>query len=236
MSIKCREYDYFYKGQSNLRIVQVSDLHNNKFKNGELIQRIRELSPNLIAVTGDFLDRHRPNDREESLNFFKQATDICTVYCIEGNHEYALKKFVDWQTLIRPYGVRILSNSFEDITIMDSELRLAGTTEKSTAAQISAMQTKERLTITLAHRPERINSYQKADCELVLCGHAHGGQVRIFGQGLFAPEQGVFPKYTRGIYKCGSTTMIVSAGLGNTVCVPRIFDPYELVLINLKCK
>ena len=94
----------------------------------------------------------------------------------------------------------------------------------------------ENYTILLSHRPELFDLYCEAGTDLVLSGHAHGGQVRIpFVGGLVAPNQGLFPEYTEGLYEKDGIKMIVSRGLGNSIIPLRVNDPPELVLITLNC-
>lgn len=94
---------------------------------------------------------------------------------------------------------------------------------------------KNEFCILLAHRPELINLYEKYNIDLVLSGHAHGGQFRFLGiKGIIAPGQGIFPKYTSGLYRKKNTSMIVSRGLGNSVIPIRIFNRPELVVIDLE--
>ena len=82
--------------------------------------------------------------------------------------------------------------------------------------------------ILLSHHPEYFQRLPKG-IHLVLSGHAHGGQWRLFGRGLYAPNQGWLPRYTKGIYE---KRMIVSAGLTNTAHVPRLFNPTEVIYVT----
>ena len=95
---------------------------------------------------------------------------------------------------------------------------------------------KTKLGILLSHRPEKMDIYAKYNMDLVFSGHAHGGQVRIFNQGLLSPSQGFFPKYTSGRYDKGSTTMILSRGLGRTIFTTRLFNKPDIVVLSLKSK
>ena len=92
--------------------------------------------------------------------------------------------------------------------------------------------------ILLAHRPEAIDEYRQMDFDLILSGHAHGGQWRIPGwiNGVYAPGQGFFPRYAGGVYPLDDLVMIVSRGLSNNTWVPRIFNPPELVMIELTAR
>jgi predicted MPP superfamily phosphohydrolase len=93
----------------------------------------------------------------------------------------------------------------------------------------------DRLQLVLAHEPQYIEVYRNSEPDLVLSGHAHGGQFRIPGiGGLVAPGQGIFPKYTSGLYRTGNTTMIVSRGLGNSIIPIRIFNRPHVIIIELR--
>lgn len=86
--------------------------------------------------------------------------------------------------------------------------------------------------ILICHHPEYYERYVKPlPIDLMLCGHAHGGQVRIFGRGIFSPGQGFFPKYTSGIY---DGRLAVSRGLANHSALPRVFNDTEVVFLNLR--
>ncbi|MDO4564144.1 MAG: metallophosphoesterase [Clostridia bacterium] len=234
MKLIVTRYEYPCKEGRGLKIAQVSDLHNEEFKNDELLHRLCAEKPDLIAVTGDFFNRHRPYDEGPALSFFREAAKRFKVFCIEGNHEREIGERLRWREKFATMGAIVLDNAFVDLTVGDCRLRIAGAMERAAVESIAAMQTEERLTVTLSHRAERFEDYVAAGCRLTLCGHAHGGQMRPFGIGLYSPEQGVFPKYTKGVYRRGATTMIVSTGLGNTVGVPRLWNPRELVLISLR--
>jgi predicted MPP superfamily phosphohydrolase len=92
----------------------------------------------------------------------------------------------------------------------------------------------EEFTLLLSHRPEMFDTYVEKDVDLVFSGHAHGGQFRIpFVGGVFAPNQGLFPKYDSGIYSEGNTTMVVSRGIGNSAFPFRINNRPEVILVEL---
>jgi predicted MPP superfamily phosphohydrolase len=101
-------------------------------------------------------------------------------------------------------------------------------------AEIYRMQSKN-YTVLLSHRPELAVVYDRYDVDLVLCGHAHGGQFRLpLIGGLYAPDQGFFPKYTAGIYEMTDMTMVVSRGLGNSAFPLRFNNRPEIVVVTLK--
>ena len=145
-------------------------------------------------------------------------------------------------------GVIILDNEFDKITINDESIIILGMKDPSFyPKEISADQTSYNLKETmdkigntnsfkllLSHRPELFETYVENDVDLVLTGHAHGGQIRIpFIGGLIAPDQGLFPKYTGGIFTKNNTSMIVSRGIGNSIFPFRINNRPELVIITL---
>jgi predicted MPP superfamily phosphohydrolase len=99
---------------------------------------------------------------------------------------------------------------------------------------LDAMLSENKLNIVMAHRPELFPIYAGTGADVILSGHAHGGQIRLFGHGIFAPGQGFFPRYTSGIYRSGTSLLHVSRGLGNTILVPRVFDTPELNVLQLQ--
>ena len=117
----------------------------------------------------------------------------------------------------------------------NDQLALCGIREEASPEEYEGLIPKDRCAILLAHHPERIEDYARTCVDLVLSGHAHGGQVRIFGQGLYSPDQGVLPRYTSGIYVKDCTKLYVSRGAGtHSFLPPRIFNRPEIDLITLK--
>ena len=94
------------------------------------------------------------------------------------------------------------------------------------------MLSRNRLNVVMAHRPELFPIYAGTGADVVLSGHAHGGQIRFHHRGLYAPEQGLLPKYTEGMYRRGASMLYVSRGLGNTIPFPRVFNTPELNVIS----
>ncbi len=190
-------------------------------------------------------------------------------YYITGNHEYAGTHNDDFASLIKEYGGTVLKDEtavleiekgiieitgiddpFADLSLEerlkekdDREkylARLKNVSEKAANLKDELKQNRRfRLSVLLAHRPEYIHEYLKYDYDLILSGHAHGGQWRFppFINGLYAPMQGLFPKYAGGRYKFSKSpaVFIVSRGLSYQVPnVPRIFNPPELVVIHIE--
>ena len=218
-------------------ILQVSDLHNRTYgRDGQaLIRAIETLNFDMAALTGDLLDRHLPKRRKNVYALLEALKDIAPVYFVEGNHEAEIGHWDSIKAELMDRGVRVLDN--EAVTLMgkDEQLALCGIREEASPEEIEELIPKDRCTVLLAHHPERIEDYARTGVDLVLSGHAHGGQVRIFGQGLYSPDQGVLPRYTSGIYVKDCTKLYVSKGAGtHSFLPPRIFNRPEIDLITLK--
>lgn len=224
-------------------IVQISDLHNAVFGNNnkKLVEKIKTSQPDIIVITGDIVDSNHLN-MQVAFDFVKGLNGICPVYYVTGNHEYWLdeenqKKL--WNGL-EEAGVIILNNQCETITIGEAKLSLIGLDDNSLfddTLQRLLVEEGEGLHIVLAHEPQYIDYYSRAGADLVLSGHAHGGQfiLPILGP-VVAPDQGFFPKYVKGSFVEGKTTMIVSRGLGNSIIPVRFNNDPEIVTVILKQK
>lgn len=233
-----------------LRVVLVTDLHSCNYGEGQktLIEAIDRQKPDVILLGGDICDDKIPNDNTEAL--LKGIAERYPCYYVTGNHEYWSNRIDDILDLFRAYGVTVLSGTSETIGIRGQCINICGISDPdvirytdSTAGTEEQLQELEHTadngfyTILLAHRPEWIDIYGAYNFDLVLSGHAHGGQWRLPGiiNGVFAPDQGMFPKYARGRYASGDMTMIVSRGLAReSTPIPRIFNRPELVVVNLE--
>lgn len=231
-------------------IAQVSDLHNASFAGGQekLLGLLRDARPDIIAVTGDLIDANH-SDPKAVLAFAKGAVEIADVYYVTGNHEAWYAGYSDLEEQLKQAGVTVLRDEAFSLRREGQSVRLVGLDdpafsresrllgEQSVAweAKLRQLTQGEEYTILLSHRPEMFDSYRSCGVDLVLSGHAHGGQVRIpFLGGLVAPDQGIFPRYTAGLYREEETGMVVSRGLGNSVVPIRINNRPELVLVTLR--
>lgn len=232
------------------RIAHVSDLHNCSFgiENDKLINLLKDAKPDIIAITGDMLDTRRPG-LENNLSFAKKAVSIAPCYFVPGNHEAKSNEYNDLKTGLLDAGITILEDDTLEITLSDQKINLIGICDpliKTLTLQgDSKTITDKRLdslsgdgskyTVLLSHRPELFDIYVRHGMDLVLSGHAHGGQFRIpFVGGLFAPNQGLFPKYDSGLYTDQNTNMVVSRGIGRSIIPFRINNRPEIILIELK--
>lgn len=230
-------------------IVHISDLHNAEFGNNQsrLLNAVKNASPDLIAITGDLIDSRR-TDVAKAMEFISGAVKIAPVYYVTGNHESRTSEYAKLKEQMTKAGVVILNDEGTKIKRGKASIHLLGLndpdfTETDDAYESAAMidaKLKDMLsvsneyTILLSHRPELFDVYAANNIDLVLSGHAHGGQFRLpFIGGLVAPNQGLFPKYSEGVYEKNQTKMIVSRGLGNSIIPVRINNRPELVVITL---
>ena len=234
---------------NTFKIVQISDFHNtqsDKLTNN-LITQVKLKKPNIIVITGDLIDSNK-TDIERAINFVKELKSVAPIYFVLGNHESKGSYYIKLKEELTKNNVIILDNKVDVIQIGDSKLNLLGINDPSVAHEASIPDEQiiktelsnikydnKNYSILLSHRPEVFNIYVENKIDLVLTGHAHGGQIRIpFIGGVVAPNQGFFPKYTRGIFTEDETTMIVSRGIGNSILPFRINNRPELVVIELK--
>lgn len=224
-------------------IVQISDLHNARFGKDQekLVALLKAAQPDLIAITGDLIDKRRPG-MQNALRFVERAVAIAPVFYVTGNHEAKSKEFPLLKEALGRLGVTLLLDRTVSIERGGAQIALAGlsdarfvTADKTkfaavSAEKLSAFLPKEGFTLLLAHRPELFAVYRAAGADLTLCGHAHGGQFRLpLVGGLIAPNQGLFPKYTAGLYREEGKCMIVSRGLGNSSIPIRLNNRPEVV-------
>lgn len=225
------------------RIVQISDLHNAEFgkENKKLLETIRSCSPDIIVITGDLVDSNHTNV-ERAVAFVKEAVKIAPVYYVTGNHEYWLDLSENEQMMqgILAAGAYDLDDAAVRIEKGDSSFMLAGLDDQHLSDETLKnllQEQKNELSIVLAHEPQYLQNYANAGADLVLTGHAHGGQIRLpFVGGIVAPDQGFLPEYTSGKYNRADTEMIVSRGLGNSIIPVRLFNYPEVVCVELRCK
>jgi uncharacterized protein len=235
-----------------LRIVHLSDLHSKEFGRDQkaLASRIAVLRPDLILITGDFVDS-RYYSAEKSLKLTEKLVSIAPVYFTNGNHEARSGKFSSLESSLKKQGVRVLRNESELFRRNTEEINIIGIDDPSFSKnrthydyksiigsqfnKATEIANTSAFSILLSHRPDLFPYYADFGIDLIFSGHAHGGQVRLpFIGGLVAPNQGFFPKYTSGKYIERSSTMVVSRGLGNSIFPQRIFNRPQIIVVTLK--
>lgn len=239
------------------RIVQLTDLHNSTFgeHNEKLVQRVVQEGPDIILITGDLI-----NETEEDLTV---AADLITslskyvpVYVSYGNHEtnYEKKYGVNIKDIYEKAGAKVLNFEYEDIEVNGQKIRLGGLygyclaekylstgeAKKEEVDFLKDFQNTDLYTVFMCHMPVTWiinNSLNEWDCDLVLCGHVHGGQIRFpFIGGLYAPDQGMFPGKEAGLYYSDDERKIVvlSRGLGSNEKIPRMNNIPEITIVDIK--
>lgn len=236
-------------------VVCVADLHEKEFgpNNARLFAKIRAANPDVIAISGDLLI-DPPLNVEFARQFITDAVKIASVYYVSGNHEAIAPTQTDYLpflTALKEAGATVLDGEKVELKRGDESIIIAGVadplleykTDKRLSfkrlvdRKLSRFPPDERFTLLVSHRPELAELYAKHGVDLALTGHAHGGQIRFpFVGGLFAPNQGFFPRYDGGAYKIGESTTIVSRGLGPSVFPTRLFNRPHLVVCELKTR
>jgi len=238
---------------SPVRIALITDLHNSKYGKNQcqLLDAIHKQSPDLILLGGDLFDDSDAHPHTEQ--FLSGIAGKYPCYYVTGNHEHrhGPDSFAIRMGILEKYNIPVLSGSFETISVNGQTVSICGVDDpmaimsnsgeplvpfEEQLRAVSAAAETDGCTVLLSHRPEYFETYCGYDFDLVLCGHAHGGQWRIplLLNGLYAPQQGLFPKYAGGLYRENGTAMIVSRGLcrGKSF-IPRIFNRPEVVIIDL---
>ena len=227
-----------------LRILQVSDLHGRQFgeDNEKLIKAVNDAKPDIIAITGDLVDEIGELDQLPSLA--KALSEIAPVYYVTGNHEWAHGLTGRIDDIFAEAGVTVLHNSFSDLKGSDGGgLVLAGIDDPNGRADMESREHFiERIResradapiVLLAHRNDP-HYYEDLDVSLVICGHGHGGIIRIpLVGGLIGTDRSLFPRFTGGLYDIGGPRMFVSRGLGGYEFEPRLFNRPHLPIIILR--
>ncbi len=240
--------------ENGFKIAHISDYHNTQktLLNKLILSSLETVKPDLIVITGDLVDSRKTNI-EKGIDFVSKIIELAPVYYVTGNHECNIS--IDDQSafdnLIKELdalGVEVLRGEDSVISLPDNEeIKIFGIDDpyfhcgsssevKDTTDFLCASfdVNNEQFNILLAHHPEQLDVYSKYKFDLVYSGHAHGGQGRLFGMGLIAPDQGFFPKYTSGLYEEEDTKLVVSRGIGNSVVPVRIFDRPHLIYTIIK--
>ncbi len=224
----------------------VADLHACPHE--EIVARLRAESPNIILLAGDIMeDRELCDEWSSGYAFLRSCAAIAPTYYSLGNHETVGtcrngslcdgEQLREIQKRIAKTGVRLLHNEsvlWNGIRICGLSSGLSRKENRPNEAALSEFASAKEFRILLCHHPEYYEPYiQKTGVELTVCGHAHGGQWRIFGRGVFAPGQGILPKYTAGVI---DGRLVISRGAGDHTHIPRIANPRELVIIRCRAK
>ncbi len=249
------------KIKNNISIACVSDLHGRKYD--KVISALKTLKIDAILLPGDILEvsnEHMLRRNECALEFLREASRLAPIYYCFGNHEiyYSHSRRLEERAAnkdiykanieaISSIGIKLVNDRFEAFTTDGGEEILIGglvcgedmiresSNKTPNTDFIKSYDEKPQFKVLLCHYPHYYESYLKnSDFDLILSGHAHGGQWRIFGQGIYSPHQGLFPKYTSGMY---DGRFIISRGaVNNSRPIPRFFNPTEILHISIAPK
>lgn len=230
---------YSLKGRLSepCRIALIADLHDRD--GSAVLGSMKHEKPDIIAIAGD-LTNNFPGTKEGFPPFLSACAAIAPTFYSLGNHEFSFTE--EDLALARQSGAVLLLDEYASL----GPLCIGGLTSQTRPARLSHrrktvpprldwlsdFERQPGYKLLINHHPEYYRPYlRERNIDLILSGHAHGGQIRIFGRGLFAPGQGILPKYTHGLH---DGRLIVSAGLANTVrFLPRWGNPTELVYIAI---
>ena len=243
-----RTYPIFSeKIKKPIKVLQISDLHSSCYgkEYSELMEAIKNVSPDVIVMTGDILDNRASNGA--CFKFLKNLAPQYPCYYVSGNHEVYTHLVDAIKDKLVSYGIRVLEGETETVKIGEDTISIGGINDPTESLDKQGRLWEDQLTdcgkaldgesfsILLTHRPELISYYEETPFDLVFAGHAHGGKVIVprFINGLYAPHQGFLPKYAGGEYMMvNGGRMIVSRGLCKLIR-PRVFNRPELVLVTL---
>ena len=233
------------RGFDGYRIVQLTDLHAAEFgeNNCKLVEKIQALRPDMISMTGDFIEQESDISVTETL--IAQLTDIAPVYVVSGNHDWASGAANELRAAIESAGGVWLGNSCRELTKNNDRIILAGVEDPNSYAEMIqpdelmdqiALAYPDTFTILLAHRNDWPEKYPNLQADLILCGHGHGGVIRLpFVGGLLDTTRTLFPAYDAGLFPCNRYTMVVSRGLGGNFPIPRLWNRPEILCLDLYC-
>lgn len=265
LTFKVTHYDIVSDKLNNLKkeckIVFLSDLHNNSYgkNNKRLLKAVRSQEPDLILIGGDMLIGMPNTTTKVAEDFISELTEICPVYYVNGNHEQRMKMYPEDYGMVYPKykinleekGVHFLENEYCDLEFDDCIIQLFGLEIPKEGyrkfrkthlplEQIEAYigkTNKSKYQILLAHNPTYADTYLEWGADLILCGHFHGGIVRIPGiGGVITPQYCLFPKFSGELTEIDNQCVVVSKGLGTHTIKIRFLNPAEVVVLHLQGK
>ncbi|MBR4950210.1 MAG: metallophosphoesterase [Clostridia bacterium] len=252
------EYNLYSKVPKEIKIIHLSDLHGKSFgkNNSRLLKKIGKENPDLIFFTGDLITAGQ-KDIKKTTDFLCELSKSCPVFFVSGNHEFRKNQKEEVESLLKDGDVIVLNNNIEKINIKETSINILGLSYMQgdfkdyvdmikkefcypdLSEYIKPLENCDGLKIILSHYPENFSlagekSLDKFDFDYYFAGHAHGGQFRFpFIKGIYAAGQGLFPKYTKGVYGKGPK-MILTSGLGTGTIPIRIFNAPRIFLIKIR--
>ena len=234
------------KNSCDLKIVHISDVHipNNVVSLDKIFDVLKFEKPDIIAVSGDLIYKYKDIDEEKLKNFCVTLSSVAKTYAVSGNHEIWSHSIQKWTEILKKSNVSVLDNKIEIFEKESQKYEIIGLKESCSYSEelYNNVKSDENIPkILLSHRPERFEEYylslDSIRPDLVLSGHAHGGQFRIpfIDKALYSPDQGLFPKYSSGLYVSDNKVqMIVSRGLSNSFFNVRINNRIHMPVICIR--
>jgi uncharacterized protein len=227
------------KELNGLKIAHISDVHLSKNDSNidNIVNKVKQEKPDIIVMTGDIIDQNADLKTCGLDKLCKGLSEITKTYAVTGNHELWNKHVYEWTNTLTENDIKVIDNKIEMYTKNNKSIAVVGLMDGN---EYKPVNINDIPMILLAHRPELFVSSYSSDLNninpnIVFSGHAHGGQFRIpiIDKGVIAPNQGLFPKYTSGLYTNNNVKMIVSRGLGNSIIPIRINNRPHLPIIEL---
>lgn len=229
---------------SGMRILQISDLHGREFgeSSSRLIEHVVSESPDIIALTGDIADYH--TDIDVLRRLIPQLVEIAPVYYVSGNHEWGAHRIDALAEILKSAGAVYLRNEYLPLEKDGERIILCGVEDPNSWAELKTpdvlisklrKEFPDERVILLGHRNNWPETYPDLDVSLILCGHGHGGIIRLpFVGGLLDTPHALFPEYDAGVFESGSYKMVVSRGLSDSIPMPRFLNAPEVVTVILR--
>ena len=247
--LQLTEYTLFFpklpESFDGCKVVQPSDLHGMRFgaESRRLVELVRQQEPDIIVLTGDIAGKDGALDNVEPL--LSGIEGLAPTYYVNGNHEWADGCVEEIEALMKSHGVTCLSNEIELLYRGEDSIAIVGAEDPNGRADMIkpwglslrlGELYSDHFSLWLAHRNDYIQMYSDIGTDLILCGHGHGGIVRLpFVGGLLNVNRSFGAEYESGVYSTPHFQMVVSRGLGNSIPVPRLFNRPELVAVTLHC-
>lgn len=238
--MKIVEYMLTAQLNKNYKIALLSDLHS--IINPKIIPTIRNIKPSFICIAGDLCNTSLKESNTVK-RFLENCISLAPTFFSLGNHDFQMtKEDIKWMKSI---GIAVLNDEFTHF----GELVIGGLTSSfyhkcekydpkismplyPEVKWLDVFEKQDGYKILLDHHPENYEPYTSyRNINLILSGHAHGGQIRVFGKGIYGRSQGFLPKYDGGLF---DNKLIVGRGLSNTLSIPRLGNPTEIVIVEIK--
>ncbi|MCR5247553.1 MAG: metallophosphoesterase, partial [Paludibacteraceae bacterium] len=210
-----------------------------------LTNRVDTEQPDIVILGGDIFDDKLSDDNAKL--FVEDMVKKYPCYYVTGNHEYWSRRADEMKEYMVSVGVHVLAGNCENVTMNGNTIDICGVDDPDEMSMVQwegqietaySATDRNHLRILVSHRPEKVESYEKYDFDLILTGHAHGGQILIpfLNKGIYAPDQGLMAEYVNGTYELSSgSIMLVSRGLGREcIPAPRYFNHPEVVIIDVE--